>query len=243
MPEGGIIEVRAENVTLEDAGEAKPFVRISIRDYGSGISAELLPRIFDPYFTTKAGGSGLGLATSYAIVSKHGGRLTAESKLGLGTVFMIDLPASKATPPPQPPISKDLRAGQERLLVMDDEEALRKLLESVLTDLGYEVRTARDGAEAIALLEDAKAHGRSFDAALLDLTVTGGMGGVEAAARLKELDPGLKLIVSSGYSDAPVMSNFQKYGFDDVIQKPWSVPELSDVFRRVLVPHLDGNTR
>jgi signal transduction histidine kinase/ActR/RegA family two-component response regulator len=243
MPEGGIIEVRAENVTLEDTGEPKPFVRISIRDYGSGIPADVLPRIFDPYFTTKAAGSGLGLATSYAIISKHGGRLTADSKLGLGTVFTIDLPASKATPAPQPPISADARAGRERLLVMDDEEALRKLLESVLTNLGYEVRTARDGAEAIALVEEANARGRGFDAALLDLTVTGGMGGIEAAARLKELDPALKLIVSSGYSDAPVMSSFRKYGFDDVIPKPWSVPELSEVFRRVLVPHPDRNAR
>jgi CheY-like chemotaxis protein len=124
---------------------------------------------------------------------------------------------------------------------MDDEEALRKLLESVLTNLGYQVQTARDGAEAIALFEKAKSGGRSFDAVLLDLTVSGGMGGIEAAARLKELDPALKLIVSSGYSDAPVMSNFRQYGFDDVIPKPWSVVELSEVFRRVLVPNPDRN--
>ncbi len=223
MPEGGIIEVHAENVVLEDAAGADARVRISIRDYGCGIPADVLPRIFDPYFTTKPGGSGLGLATAYAIIAKHGGSLSVESKPGDGTVFTIDLPASQESPAPQAPIAAHMQTGTERLLVMDDEEALRKLLEAVLTNLGYEVQTARDGAEAIALCENAKASGRRFDAVLLDLTVSGGMGGIEAAARLKELDPSVKLIVSSGYSDAPVMSDFRKYGFDDVIPKPWTV--------------------
>jgi CheY-like chemotaxis protein len=113
------------------------------------------------------------------------------------------------------------------------------LLAKVLIKLGYEVQTARDGAEAIAMCEDAKDAGRGFDAVMLDLTVSGGMGGIEAAARLKEFDPALKLIVSSGYSDSPVMSDFRKYGFDDVIPKPWAVAEVSEVFQRVLVPDRD----
>jgi CheY-like chemotaxis protein len=167
----------------------------------------VLPRIFDPYFTTKPGGSGLGLATAYAIIAKHGGSLSVESKPGDGSVFMIDLPASQEGPAPQAPIVADIQAGTGRILAMDDEEALRKLLETVLATLGYEVQTAHDGAEAIALCEEAKAYGRSFDAVLLDLTVSGGMGGIEAAVRLKELDPSLKLIVSSGYSGAAVMSD------------------------------------
>ena len=132
-----------------------------------------------------------------------------------------------------------LQTGTERLLVMDDEEGLRKLLAATLTKLGYEVVTARDGAEAIALCEDAKAGGRGFDAAMLDLTVNGGMGGIEAAVKLKECDPSLKLIVSSGYSDSAVMSDFRKYGFDDVIPKPWAIEEVSEVFRRVLVRNRD----
>ncbi len=122
---------------------------------------------------------------------------------------------------------------------MDDEEALRKLLKTVLTTLGYEVHAARDGAEAIALCEHARASGRGFDAVLLDLTVSGGMGGVEAAAKLKELDPCLKLIVSSGYSHAPVMADYREYGFDDVVPKPWTIPGLSKVLRRVLAPDPD----
>jgi len=240
MPEGGIIEVRAENVVAPRIGNR---VRISIRDYGCGIPADVLPRIFDPYFTTKPSGSGLGLATAYAIVAKHGGNLSVESQPGHGTVFTVDLPASQESPPPEPSIIVPMEAGTERLLVMDDEEALRKILETVLTSLGYEVQTARNGAEAIALFEKAKASGRSFDAALLDLTVSGGMGGIEAATRLKESDPSLKLIVSSGYSDAPVTSDFRKYGFDDVIPKPWTVSQVSEVFRRVLVRDNESQRR
>jgi CheY-like chemotaxis protein len=243
MPEGGIIEVHAENVVVEDALGADTRVRISIRDYGCGIPANVLPRIFDPYFTTKPGGSGLGLATAYAIIAKHGGGLSVESKPGDGSVFIIDLPASQESPAPEAPIVADIQAGTGRILAMDDEEALRKLLETVLTTLGYEVQTAHDGAEAIALCAEAKASGRSFDAVLLDLTVSGGMGGMEAAVRLKEFDPSLKLIVSSGYSSAAVMSDFRKYGFDDVIPKPWTVAQMSEVLRRVLVTEPDRNAK
>jgi signal transduction histidine kinase/ActR/RegA family two-component response regulator len=235
MGEGGIIEVHARNVVSAGAQGADTRVRISIRDFGCGIPVEVLPRIFDPYFTTKPGGRGLGLATSYAIVAKHGGSLSVESRLGHGTVFRIDLPASQEIPSLPAPTVREAQSGTARLLVMDDEEDLRLLLKTALTSLGYEVHIARDGAEAIALCEDAIALGRGFDAVLLDLTVSGGMGGVEGAAKLKELDPSLKLIVSSGYSDATVMSDFRRFGFDDVIPKPWKIADLGDVFQRVLV--------
>jgi signal transduction histidine kinase/ActR/RegA family two-component response regulator len=233
---GSNIEVRAENVGIPaNPGDPESRVRISIRDYGHGIPADILRRIFDPYFTTKPGGSGLGLATAYAIVIKHGGHISAESTPGAGTVFTVDLPASLETPLSEAPDAVPVQSGTERLLVMDDDGALRILFKAVLTQLGYDVQTAGDGAEAIALYESAKALGNGFDAVLLDLTVTGGMGGMEAAARFKELDPTLKLIVSSGYSDAPVMSHFAEYGFDAVILKPWTVKEMSEVLRRVLV--------
>ena len=143
MPEGGIIEVHAEN--HHDAPGTGTRVRISIRDYGCGIPADVLPRVFDPYFTTKPGGSGLGLATAYAIIAKHGGTLSVESKPGGGTVFTIDLPASQERPAPESPTVAEVHTGTGRILVMDDEEALRKLLKTVLTTLGYEVQTARDG--------------------------------------------------------------------------------------------------
>jgi signal transduction histidine kinase/ActR/RegA family two-component response regulator len=236
MPGGGTIEVHAGNVVSRDESEdAGPRVRISIRDYGRGISADVLRRIFDPYFTTKPGGAGLGLATAYAIVLKHGGHIAVESEPGTGTVFTVDLPASLETPRAETSTTAPPQTGTERLLVMDDEETLRTLFQAVLSQLGYVVQTARDGAEAVALYQAATAAAAGFDAVLLDLTVTGGMGGMEAAARLKQLDPGAKLIVSSGYSDAPVMSHFSDYGFDAVIVKPWTVKEISDVLRRVLV--------
>ena len=232
----GFIEVRAENLGV--VGNPDPRVRISIRDYGYGIPHHVLPQIFDPYFTTKSGGNGLGLATAYAIVAKHGGHISVESRPGAGSVFSFDLPAldlPHALEDSLAPAPGSMQRGTERLLVMDDDEALRVLFTAVLTSLGYEVQAAADGAEAVALYEIAKATDKGFDAVILDLTVTGGMGGLEAADKLKELDPSAKLIVSSGYSDAPVMSEFAEYGFEAVIVKPWTVKDMSEVLRRVLV--------
>jgi signal transduction histidine kinase/ActR/RegA family two-component response regulator len=239
MREGGIIEVRVENVDCPDASDGDALIRISVRDYGCGIPAEIRPRIFDPYFTTKPGGNGLGLATAYAIVAKHSGHILVESNPGVGSVFTIDLPASNEIPVPDTPIPGRAQAGTERLLVMDDEEPLRKILQSVLTRLGYEIWTARDGAEAIALYEEARATGRPFNAVILDLTVSGGMGGVEAAAKLKELDPSSKLIVTSGYSASPVMSDPARYGFDAVIPKPSTATDVSEAVRKVLAAASD----
>ena len=158
-----------------------------------------------------------------------------ESTPGAGTVFTVDLPASLEAPLSQMTTTFPMQTGTERLLVMDDDEALRELSKAVLSTLGYDVQTAGDGAEAVELYAKTKAAGKGFDAVLLDLTVTGGIGGLEAAAKLKQLDPSSKLIVSSGYSDAPVMSRFAEYGFDAVILKPWTVREMSEVLRKVLV--------
>ncbi len=227
----GVIEVRASNIAGHDS---EPWVRITIRDEGTGMALDTLGRIFDPYFSTKPGGSGLGLATAYAIVSKHGGVISARSTVAVGTEFTIDLPASSADPVPPVVLPGTTHTGTERLLVMDDDPSLRILSQAVLAHLGYDVQIATDGAEAIALYRESAVEGRCFDAVLLDLTVTGGMGGVEAASRLRDLDPRAKLIVSSGYSDAPVMSRFSEYGFDAVIEKPWTVQAMSEVLRTVL---------
>jgi signal transduction histidine kinase/CheY-like chemotaxis protein len=237
MPDGGTIQVRAENVVPEPGslplvpGE---YVRISVKDHGCGISQEHLPRVFDPYFTTKRAGNGLGLAAAYSIVAKHQGHITVESVAGAETTFSIYLPASSQAAATEPRPEEVLRSGTGRILVMDDEEAVRKLLMRILRHLGYEVACARDGVEAIALFEKALASGCGFDAALLDLTIPGGMGGLEAGARLREIDPPVKLVASSGYSDAPVMSDYCRYGFDDVIPKPWTPAQVSEVFTRVL---------
>jgi PAS domain S-box-containing protein len=236
IQEGGEIDVRAENVVLD--GGALPissgkYVKISIRDHGPGIPAEILPKIFDPYFTTKNTGSGLGLATAYSIVAKHLGNVSVESTLGVGTAFYIHLPASERSFSPKP-VQPVVQEGSGRILAMDDEEGIRTLLTLMMTQLGYDVECASDGAEAIKLYEKGKAVGRRFDAVLLDLTVPGGMGGQQAAEELRAIDSSVKLIVCSGYSDSPVMSEFRKYGFDDVIRKPYTLAELSQVIRRVV---------
>ena len=236
MADGGTMEVLAENVPAHGEKTLTPgaHVRISIRDYGSGISADILPLIFDPYFSTKGSGSGLGLTTAYAIVSKHGGRLSVESKSGEGTVFRIDLPASQSAAAPEEPLGALPPSGTGRVLVMDDEENIRTLLTHVLSRLGYDVSSARDGVEAVDLYEAARESGRGFDVVLLDLTVHCGMGGVETAQRLKSVDPSVRLIASSGYSDASVMSRGREYGFDDVLPKPWAVSQVGELLRRVL---------
>jgi PAS domain S-box-containing protein len=236
MTSSGIIEVRASNVVWNS--EIQPprpgkYVRISIHDQGCGIPAEILPRIFDPYFSTKHTGSGLGLATAYSIVTKHQGWITVDSAPGLGTTFYVYLPASDKTADPVADPPSSTLNGFRRLLVMDDEKAILRFLDEFLSGAGYEVRCTTEGREALDAYREALSAGRPFDAVLLDLTVPGGMGGVETAARLREMDPDARLIVSSGYSEAPILSDFRRYGFDDVIAKPWSVAELTAVLNRV----------
>ena len=235
MPMGGIVEVTASNVDVKNTavGSAQ-YVRIAIHDYGNGIPPENIPRIFDPYFTTKRGGNGLGLTSAYSIVQKHRGSISVESRVGRGTLVTIDLPACEKKLPVPPAIISPARSTRWKLLVMDDEEGIRKLLLRVLTALGHEVVCASDGAEAIALYEEATASGRRFDAVLLDLTVSRGMGGADTAARLKETDPAAKLIASTGYSDSPVLSDFAKYGFDATLPKPWTSTQVAEVFARVM---------
>lgn len=239
MPDGGHISIQAENLVLE-ANDTLPlqpgeYVKIAIRDQGCGIPAGHLPKIFDPYFTTKNHGSGLGLTTAYTIITKHDGYIAVESQEGVETTFAIYLPASHDTPSPSEDAAapSDL-AGTGRFLVMDDDPMVRELVSDILTSLGYEVETAGDGAEAIALYQSARAAGRPFTAVILDLTVAGGMGGKEAITRLQALDPQVKAIVSSGYSDDPVLANFRHYGFCGMVAKPYTVKGLSDVLQRVL---------
>jgi PAS domain S-box-containing protein len=240
MPEGGIVRVRAENVTV-GAKHALPLkdgecVKVSIDDHGIGIPKEHLQRIFDPYFTTKQEGSGLGLATAYSIVKNHDGHITAESQVGVGTTFHIYLPAS-----PEKVVMKGEKEAKEkpimgagRVLVMDDEELVRDLVSDMLTNIGYKATAATDGTEAIELYRKSRESGYPFDAVILDLTIPGDMGGEEAVQRLREIDPEVKAIVSSGYSNDPIMADFRKYGFSDVIAKPYRTRELSQVLHRVM---------
>ncbi|MFH1596285.1 MAG: PAS domain S-box protein, partial [Pseudomonadota bacterium] len=239
LPTGGTIKVWAENLTLgTDSGlplSAGRYIKISVRDQGMGIPAEHLPRIFDPYFTTKQKGSGLGLASAYAIVNKHHGHIAVESKPGVGTIFHIYLPAVEGQVAPQPEKDREILVGKGKILVMDDEEMVREVLGRILARLGYEPGFARDGGEAIEMFVQAHGFGQAFAAVILDLTVPGGMGGKETVERLLEVDPRVKAVVSSGYSDDPVMADFQKYGFSGVIAKPYRISELGKILHEVII--------
>jgi PAS domain S-box-containing protein len=238
MPEGGIIEICAENITLTADNKfslpAGPYLRTSFRDHGVGIGPDHLPKVFDPYFTTKQKGSGLGLTVAYSIIDKHNGRMTVESELGHGTTFTIYLPASEKPAGQPADEEKRLFIGKGKILVMDDEVFIRDLATQMLSKIGYEVSVANDGNEAIEMYRQAQKSGEPFDTVIMDLTVPGGMGGKEAVLKLKKLDPNVKALVSSGYSNDPIMSNFRDYGFQGVVKKPYRIQDMSDSLRSVI---------
>jgi|GEM_PF-1447384 len=238
MGETGVITVTAGNLTVSGKdplfGREGRFVRISIRDQGAGIAEEHLRNIFDPYFTTKKNGQGLGLTSSYSIVKKHGGIITVDSREGEGSVFTVYLPASESADAPPQIKSGDSFTGGGRVLVMDDDENVISVLAKILSHAGFQAEFAADGSEAIAAYTAAKSEGRAFDAVLMDLTVRGGMGGMEAMARLREIDPAVRAIVASGYSNDPVMSDYKKHGFSGVVAKPFRIEELVEMLREVI---------
>ena len=238
MPEGGTISVRAVNVTVssEDVlplAEGR-YVRITIKDQGTGIPEEHLPKIFDPYFTTKQTGSGLGLTTSYSIVKRHGGHLAVESERDIGTTFQIYLPASAEQAEREEEERVETAVIKGRVLVMDDKRKVREVAIRMLEHIGHEAECAKNGTQAIEMYEQAKDSGRPFDVVILDLTIPGGMGGRETIEKLKEIDPKVKAIVASGYSNDPVMSEPEKYGFRGTVSKPYRIEELREVLRSVL---------
>jgi len=238
MPEGGTIKVGAENIVV-GAGQGLPlkegeYVKISIEDEGIGISKAHLQKIFDPYFTTKQRGSGLGLAITYSIVRQHDGYIDVESELGVGTKFSIYLPASSAKMAAKERPGEEITGGGEgRVLLMDDEEVVRDVAGEMLKHMEYTVEFAKDGVEAIDLYIKAKSSGRPFDFVIMDLTIPGGMGGKDAIKRLQEIDPAVKAVVSSGYSNDPVMADFRSYGFSGIVAKPYKIEELGRVLSMV----------
>ncbi len=238
MPEGGTIWVDAENseIAAEKILTLKggKYAKFSIKDKGIGISEEHLSKIFDPYFTTKQKGSGLGLATSYSIIKKHNGHISAESEVGVGSIFTIYLPASPEETIGKWETKERLILGKGKILVMDDEDSVRKFVQRLLKRLGYEVELTKDGMEAIELYQKAKESGNPFSVVILDLTVTGGMGGKETIKKLKEIDPEVKAIVSSGYSNDPIMSEFEKYGFIGVLTKPYEIMQMSKLLNEIV---------
>ena len=232
MPEGGTVTISAENAASPQEG--KRFVKISVTDTGAGISENHLQRIFDPYFTTKQQGSGLGLATCFSIIRKHGGKIRATSTLGKGSTFHISLPASEQDGVPATSSSKAVSHGSGRVLVMDDEEDIREITHDILEELGFSVESVKNGTEAEDLYRRRKEGGAPFYAVILDLTIPGGVGGKETIEQLLRIDPDIKAIVSSGYSTDPIMANYRDYGFSAVLVKPYRPQDISKVLQELL---------
>ena len=238
-PGGGTIRISAENVVVGQKDclplQGDKYVRISIADSGIGIPKKHLSKIFDPFYTTKVNGSGLGLSTSFTIIKRHEGTIRVKSKVGVGTTFEIYLPASEEAFVIEEKRWEEVKTGQGRILLVDDDETVRKSTETILKRLGYEVKFTEDGAEGIRVYEEAMTEKRPFDVVIMDLTIPGGMGGKEALKRLKEKDPGARVIVSSGYSADPVLQDFVGYGFSGAVRKPYSIEHLAEVVHEVVM--------
>ncbi|MEW6302432.1 MAG: PAS domain S-box protein [Verrucomicrobiota bacterium] len=237
MPNGGVITVSAANEVLARDSImhllAGKYVHLSIHDQGTGIRPDHLSKIFDPYFTTKPQGSGLGLASSYSIVKNHGGVITVESVLGVGSTFHVYLPASVNPVEHHTEVITEVVGGHGRVLVMDDDERIRELATSMLQTLGYDAEMARTGEEAIRMTREARDAGRPYRVIIMDLTIPGGMGGKDAVKVVKQIDPNVMAVVSSGYSNDPVMGNYRDYGFHGVLAKPYKMEDLARELRRL----------
>ncbi|NTV48952.1 MAG: PAS domain S-box protein [Geobacteraceae bacterium] len=244
MPGGGTLTVSARNEMLgSDNILALPpgkYSSLTFTDEGCGITEADLKKIFDPYFTTKSNGSGLGLASAHSIIHKHGGHLSVSSIVDKGTTFTIHLPSTGESISVYQTESgtqtfKDHEGGS--VLVMDDEEMIRNLTAEMLEEIGYQPTTCDGGAEAIRHYKAAMEAGKSFSAVIMDLTIPGGMGGKDTAELILDLDPEACLIVSSGYSNDPIMADYSTYGFTGAIAKPYRISELEQVLRSSLPNH------
>jgi PAS domain S-box-containing protein len=238
MQNGGTISVTCENAVVTD-DESIPlkngnYVKITIKDQGEGIPKEDLSKVFDPYVTTRKTGRGLGLASAYSIMKKHGGHITVESTPGSGASFTLFLPASFSQVSNHKVEYSELKSGCGKILVMDDDNLLLNVLGTMLETLGYKAEFALEGQQAVDKYAEAQQSGAPFDAVVMDLVIPGGMGGREAMERLLAIDPQVKVIVSSGYSNNSVMSDYKNYGFSGVIAKPYRATELSRLIQQVL---------
>ncbi len=241
MPGGGRLTVKAENAPLSGMNtlglSPGEYVKLAFSDEGCGIPYKEQKQIFDPYFTTKSGGTGLGLSSVYSIITRHGGHISVNSGAGKGATFTIYLPSTGEVQP-EPGTEHDIMAIADpaggSVLVMDDDEMILDLAVNMLHLLGYRVTTCASGEEAVSLYKTAQGSGMPFDVVIMDLTVPGGMGGREAAKKILALDPGARLIVSSGYSNDPIMAHYEEYGFCGSMVKPYRINELMEALRGVL---------
>jgi two-component system, cell cycle sensor histidine kinase and response regulator CckA len=243
-PAGGVISVRAENVVLGPSENPSlppgDYLRVSVTDWSGGIPKEVLPKIFDPYFSTKERGTqkgmGLGLSICHTVIQKHGGAIAVESQPGVGTTFRIHLPASRKLLPKETASVPAGVLGKRKILVMDDEEVVRKLVRRLLQQMGHEVEVVEDGQQAVGAYESAKDQGHPFGAVILDLTIRDGVGGLATIRELLKLDPAVKAVVMSGYPNDPAVLEPERYGFKGVLRKPFDRHSLRTVLARMLEP-------
>gem|GEM_PF-772194 len=243
MPEGGTVDITAEAVEFNSPSNSiglaqGEHLRITIADTGPGITAENMDKIFDPFFTTKPRGSGLGLATSYSIVKRHGGIITADSVVDEGTTFYVYLPLTSTARTGEKGRTSggdnSLKLKTGKILIMDDEQSVREVCGDMLEYLGYQVEYAENGEDALYKYKRAAESGEPMDVVIMDLTIPGGMGGIETVEKLLSYDDNARAIVSSGYSTNPVMSDYQEYGFVGVVNKPYQLADLKQEIQRVL---------
>ncbi len=238
MPDGGIINIKIENAVIRKADNLPinegRYVLISVQDHGIGIHSDNLNKIFDPYFTTKKKGSGLGLAVAYSIVKNHNGHISVHSKLNEGTTFQVYLPAAEEILSRIENKNQEIMKGKGKILIMDDEEIIRDVANELLEHLGYEAVGSKDGEEALRLYKNAMEDGKPFDAIIMDLTIPGAMGGRDLMTILLQYDPKVKAIVSSGYYNDPIMSFYKDFGFSGVVLKPYKIKEFSEVLHKAL---------
>jgi len=238
MPDGGTLTVRVDSVKLDENNiyslKSGNFAKIVFEDSGCGIGKEDLNKVFDPYFTTKDSGTGLGLSTTHSIINKHGGHIDIASEVGQGTCVTILLPstAEERVDDGNPAEQSGIHLAEASILVMDDEAVIRDLAEELLAGLGYTVTTCANGEEACALYREARDAGKTFSIVILDLSVPNGMGGIETAQQILGLDPQACLIASSGYSHDQALAEYEKYGFCGSIAKPYSNNELARAISR-----------
>ncbi|MBN1306971.1 MAG: response regulator, partial [Chitinispirillaceae bacterium] len=240
MPDGGTVTISAKNCSLkggfssddrEFKGPKLPvadgeYVKVSVSDEGPGIPKKHIGRIFDPYFTTKATNTGLGLTTAYSIIKKHGGHIEVESRPGHGAIFSFYLPAVTAETPDNREDDLERIEDFGNILVMDDDVIIRTVIEKLLKKTGYAVVCVTNGEDALQTYIDAFNRKEPFHFVIMDLTIPGGMGAKETVVKIKEFDKGARVIVFSGYSNDPILTNYKEYGFDGVLKKPFSSIEL-----------------
>jgi signal transduction histidine kinase/ActR/RegA family two-component response regulator len=235
MPNGGRIGISARNITVpsvrEDGSASGEYVRISVRDSGIGMTPEVLERVFEPYYTTKKTGRGLGLASAYSIVKRHDGWIDVESEPGKGSVFHIFLPASRRRDERNVSGAHPVQKGSGKILVMDDEEPLRQVYIRMLQSFGFSAIGAGNGEEVLAILKSPEHREEPFTAAILDLTIPGGMGGKRTVEEIRKFASDLPVFVASGYSDDPIMARPEDYGFDGSLKKPFEPKDLFDMLK------------